>query len=314
MEKNSTFYNVKANKRKTDKSVASLLFKIFAFIILFAYAISLILPMVWSFVVSFQTPETYLIELKDQFSFYSFSQLFNMQNYVEVLSYFEIQVMAGVYVDIGGLILNSIMYSVGSALFQTLACCLMAYIVARFNFISSKIIYTVVLIVMVLPIVGALPSQVQVLDFLGLYDTMTGLIILSSNFYGIHFLILHASFKTIPKDFNEAAMIDGAGQWRIMLTIMIPLVKNALLTIFLLKFIAFWNDYQTPLLFAKSYPTLAYGLHWIQNGSGNHTDINLNTDPHKLAAAMLIFIPILVLFMFTHKRLMGNIAAGGIKG
>lgn len=305
---------VKTNKIKNDKSVAGKVFVILSCAVLVAFALTLIFSMVWGFITSFKMPEIYLIDdLTEQFK-YPFSERFGIKNYVEVITYFDVKVRADLLVDIGGQIWNSVLYAVGGALFQTMACCFMAYVVARFNFVVSKIIYATVLVVMVLPIVGALPSQVQILSALGLYNSMAGLYALAFTFYGMHFLIMHAAFKTIPKDFSEAAMIDGAGQWRIMLTIMLPLVKSTFFTIFLLKFIAFWNDYQTPLLFAQDYPILSYGLHNIQNGSGNHGAVSLNTDPHKLAAAMLIFLPILVLFVTMHNRLMGNVMAGGVKG
>ena len=305
---------VKANKIKSDKSITGKVFTIISCVILVAFTISLIFSMVWGFISSFKMPAIYLIDdLTEQFK-YPFAERFGVKNYVEVVTYFDIKVRADRVVNIGQQIWYSVLYSVGGAICQTAACCFMAYIVARFNFLASKIIYATVLVVMVLPIVGALPSQVQILTAIGLYNSMAGLYALAFTFYGMHFLIMHAAFKTIPKDFSEAAMIDGAGQWRIMLTIMLPLVKSTFFTIFLLKFIAFWNDYQTPLLFAQDYPILSYGLHNIQNGSGNHGAVSLNTDPHKLAAAMLIFLPILILFVTMHNRLMGNVMAGGVKG
>lgn len=79
----------------------------------------------------------------------------------------------------------------------------------------------------------------------------------------------------------------------------------------LIMFVGFWNEYQVALLYLPSHPTVGYGLYWMANRSENN---GLNTIPMKLAASVMTLLPILILFIFTHKKLMGNVSIGGIKG
>ena len=110
--------------------------------------------------------------------------------------------------------------------------------------------------------------------------------------------------------YTEAAKIDGANNLMILFKIILPLVRNTFLTITLINFITFWNDYQVPLLYMPSYPTLAVGMFKIADSSENA----LARVPIRLAGSMIMLAPILAVFAFTHKRLMGNLAIGGIKG
>ena len=75
-------------------------------------------------------------------------------------------------------------------------------------------------------------------------------------------------------------------------------------------FIGFWNDYQVPLLYMPSYPTVAYGMYNMANTREN----NLSSVPMRMTGAMLMFIPIFTLFLIFQKRLLGNLTVGGIKG
>ena len=116
-------------------------------------------------------------------------------------------------------------------------------------------------------------------------------------------------FRGIPKDFADAAYIDGASEWQVLFRIMMPMARNTLFTVILLNFIGYWNDYQTPLLYIPSYPTMAYGLYLFSNDTTNA----LSTVPMKITGCMIMMLPILVLFLFFHKRLIGNLSMGGLK-
>ena len=134
--------------------------------------------------------------------------------------------------------------------------------------------------------------------------------IMKANFLGIYFLVFHAEFKGIPKEYAEAAKIDGAGNFTILFRIMLPLVRNTIFVIMLIKFIEFWNDYQTPLVFLPSYPTLAYGVFTLATTSIN----KMSTVPMRMASAVMMLIPILVVFLIFQKKIMSNVSVGGIKG
>ena len=133
---------------------------------------------------------------------------------------------------------------------------------------------------------------------------------MKANFLGMYFLVFYATFKGLPMAYTEAAKIDGANNMRILLRIVLPLAKNTFFTVMLINFIAFWNDYQTPLIYLPSYPTIALGMYHMASTTEN----GMSYVPMRMTGAVLMMIPIMVLFMLFHKRLLGNVTVGGIKG
>ena len=119
------------------------------------------------------------------------------------------------------------------------------------------------------------------------------------------------NMRGIPNSIIEAAEIDGASEFSVMTRIMIPLAKNIFATVFLLRLIGLWNDYQTPLLYIPDKPTIAYGLFYF-------TKINTSNDtfsvPMQLTGAFLVLLPVLIVFCFFQSRIMTNLSVGGIKG
>ena len=307
-------FKINKNAVKNDKSLTSTIFKVICFIILAAYAFSIIFTFGLAVLTSLLPYESFRL----YFPILPLGEHFTAQNYIDVFSVFKVEITLADgnkgYANIIGMLINSIIFSCGSAFLGTAFCCLMAYAVSKFNNWVSKVIYTIVIVCMALPVVGSLPSELKMMYNLNLYDTKFGLLFLSSSFLGMHFLVFHASFSAIPKDFSEAAKIDGAGEWRIFLSIMIPLVKMTFFTIFLLKFMVLWNNYETPLIHTPNHPVLAYGVFCVLH---NVVPDELEWDPripHHLAAGMLVLIPMLVIFLFSHKRLIGNVSMGGVKG
>ena len=90
---------------------------------------------------------------------------------------------------------------------------------------------------------------------------------------------------------------------------MFPMVGTIFTTVMLMSFIGMWNDYQTPLLYLPSHPTLAYGIYDLSK-----TNINdLNNVPARVAGCVILLVPILTVFISFRKKIMGNISIGGIK-
>lgn len=216
--------------------------------------------------------------------------------------------------------LNSLSYSVGGSFVNAAVMCLMAYLTARYKYFYSRIIYGIVVVVMVIPVVGAQASEIEVLNMLGLWNTRFGFLVLKAGFVGMYFLVFYESFKGIPETYSEAAMIDGASDWYIMTNIYFPLIANVFMTIMLITFIQYWNDYQMAMLYMPDYPTLAYFLFKVQSAShkinvkGVDYKIGLDRPPIKMTATMVLMTPILIIFIALHERLMGNLSIGGIKG
>lgn len=281
-------------------------FTIVLLIVLAAYVLSMFTLIGWALITSFKSPNdfrTNAIGMPEKFVWnYTFMYT---KFYVSVLTESGMEV---VYMET--MFVYSILYSLGCAFFQTLVPCITAYLCARFNYKFSKIVYTAVIVVMILPIVGSLPAELQMAKNTGLYDSIWGLWIMKANFLGMYFLVFYDGFKGLSMTYTEAAKIDGASNMHILLAIVLPLVKNIFFTVMLVNFIGFWNDYQVPLLYMPSYPTVAYGMYNMANTREN----NLSSVPMRMTGAMLMFIPIFTLFLIFQKRLLGNLTVGGIKG
>ena len=187
---------------------------------------------------------------------------------------------------------------------------IVAYATARFKYGFSKVVYAFVIVTMALPIVGSMASEIIMLNNLGIFDTFPSMFILRFNFLSIYFLILHAQFSSLPMDYTEAAKIDGASNLRIMLQVIIPQSLNTIVTVFVLSFISYWNDYQIPLLYLPSYPTAAYGIYdfVVQNSAGEGAYV-----PTQLAATIIMTLPIIIVFIIANKRIRVSVAMGGIK-
>lgn len=213
------------------------------------------------------------------------------------------------YVGVGQMIVYTLLYAGGGAFFSTLVPCIVAYVTAKFPYKFSSVIYMVVVVTMVLPIVGKDASELQLVRMLGIYDTVIGSWIQKFNFLGMYYLVFYATFKSMPNDYAEAAYVDGAGETRVLFSIVMPLVINVFGTVMLIKFVELWNDYQTPLLYQPSHPTLAYGIYWQSNSS----DQELTNVPARMAGCAILVIPILVLFLIFKEKLMNNISMGGVK-
>ncbi len=216
--------------------------------------------------------------------------------------------------DIGlypGILINTLLYTVGGAICSTIVPCLVSYTVAKFDYKFSKFLYVLVIITMILPIVGSFPAMVKVMYSLNIYNTILGGWIQKCNFLGMYFLIFYASFKSIPNDYMEAAYIDGANEWKVLFRIILPLVRPIFLTICIIHFIDIWNDYQTVLLYLPSYPTISMAVYKQVIIGGIPA---MSPPQFRMAACMIMVVPTVTLFIIFREKLMGNLSLGGLKG
>lgn len=285
--------------------------------ILVIYVISAFVLLIWSMITSLKS------DLELDFNRFGLPGMYGenphlnlqFQNYVNVFKYFFIKVTlrsgGTKYVAIEEMFLNGLLYALGSAVVQAFVQYLMAYVSARFKYKGCKIFYWIVIFTMVLPTVGTTASGLYIAKILGLTDSIIGMYIMKANFLGVYFLVMYAQLKAFPKDFSEAAKIDGAGNFSVMMRITFPLIKNTFITVVLLLFVQYWNDYTTPMLYMPNVPTLAFGLYWLC--LENSVTAVIKNVPSAMAGCMMMLIPMLILFLFTHKRLMGNLSMGGLK-
>lgn len=276
-------------------------------VILGLYCLVLAIWLVWALLTSFKNPNDFLGNK------YGLPNPWYFDNFAYVIYEYKVEKLidgVSTVISTGDMILNSVLYSVGSAFVATLVPCITAYLCARYKYKFSKIIYSIVLVCMVIPIVGSQASELQIVIKMGIYDHMFGMWILKSGFWGLYFLVFHEVFLSIPNAYGEAAEIDGASDFCIMTKISLPLAKNTFFTVLLIMFVTYWNDFQTPMLYLPTHPTISEALYWIKSSSFNY----FAKMPVKMAAPMMFLIPVLVIFLCFHKRLLGNLTVGGVKG
>lgn len=290
-------------KKKNKKSISCLMTVLF--IIFMLYTALFLFLMLWSFISTFKGRRDF------QTSPVGFPSVFTFENYTSVISLFKMQIKeldgSNRNVYFFEMFLNSIGYSVGSAVCQTIVLCITAYCCARYRYVFSKIVYSIVIILMVIPVVGTLPSSIQISKALGLYGSMGGIWIMNASFLGLYFLVFYELFRSLPESFFEAAQIDGANDFDLLFKIALPLSVNTFLTVLLINFIGYWNDYQTPLIYLKRNPVLSYSMY-------NITQTVRGNVPQVLSATIIVLAPVFILFCLVNKRLMGNLTIGGVKG
>ncbi|MBE5733530.1 MAG: carbohydrate ABC transporter permease [Clostridiales bacterium] len=212
------------------------------------------------------------------------------------------------HVDFFGFTLNTLLYAGGSAFFGALAPCIMGYMCSKFKYKFSGIIYGFVLLKMVMPMIGNTTAVITLMRRFCIYDTIWGMWIKNLTFENTYFLIFYAFFSGVSDTYAEAAQLDGASYFRVMFTIYIPLAIKTFSTIFLLQFVAMYNDYNTSLLYIPTHPTLAYAV--LIFGGQHNSGANV---PFNFAAAMALAMPMVIVFVIFKNKLMGNISVGGVK-
>jgi ABC-type glycerol-3-phosphate transport system permease component len=296
--------NVKT--KKTDRKF-SVLYLILG-IVLAIYAISFLYVLFWALSTSLKDP-IFDFEIDN---YAGLPRALHFENYATVVNAFFVRISTDegtrkvYFIE---MLTNSVLFALGNSLVQVTVTFLMAYAAARFKFFIGKVIYSVVIVGMILPIVGSQPSALAVSRQLGLYNSILGMYVHKFTFLGMYFLVFHAVLGAYPKDFDEAAQIDGASNLSVMLRIMWPLSATTYFTVLLLVFIAQWNDYTTPMLFMPDVPTIAYGLRTFDAS----TDNDITNVPTRMAACLLGAIPTLALFVIFHDRLLNNVSLGGVK-
>ena len=282
---------------------------VFLFVLLTIYTIVLFVPVIWSVYASLADTDSFGDVFNTYYPDLTQKLELGFDNFRFAWEELTISTTSGYTFDALGLLGNGLLYALTSALAFTICPVIVAYATSRFKYGFSKIVYAFVVIAMSLPIVGAMASEIQMLHNLGIYDTPLAMIILRFNFLSIYFLILHAQFSAIPQDYSEAAKVDGASNLRTMLQVVIPQSLNTIVTVFILAFITYWNDYQIPLLYFPSYPTAAYGIYdFVYNATADKATV-----PRQMAVTVLLTLPIVAVFIIFNKRLRVSVAMGGIK-
>lgn len=276
--------------------------KTIIFIFMMLYALTLIFPFVWMFLNSFKGNDEFFKNI------WALPTEWKFQHYISVLVDFKITTSAGKFSLLSMFGISIFITVVGTLINVGLSSCA-AYVVARYQFPGRKLIYSLAIFIMIVPIVGTLPSQYRIMQALHLYDSFLGIFVLYSGAFGFNFFMAHGFFKSFSWTYAEAAFVDGATDFQVFWKIMLPMAKPSLISLSILHAIGLWNDYVTPSIYLKSYPTLAVGIRLLTSTMASQTKY-----PEMFATMIIAMLPVLIVFICFQKIIMENTVMGGIKG
>lgn len=291
-------------RRKISKYIST--FVIYLALIVFAVVVAV--PVAWVFMAS----------LKENAEFYGQSPWalpdgLHFQNFVDA---FE-------KANMGTYMYNSVIVTLLALGFLLVIAIPAAYVLARYRFKGSKFLNIAFMAGLFVNV-----NYIVVPIFLMLVDgdtflrghklppfLLNNLVMLALIYAATHLpftiYLLSGFFASIPKDYEEAAFVDGSGYTRTMVTIMIPMARPAVITIILFNFLAFWNEYiiSMTLMTKDQFKTLPVGLMnlvSVQKASTNYGQL--------YAGLVIVMLPTLILYMLVQKRLTQGMSLGGLKG
>ena len=249
-------------------------------------------PFVWNIVASLKTPSEITADvwgLPSGFHWANYERAFRGLNYTRTLS-------------------NSLFVATSAALLQCVTGTLAGFAFARIEFPGRDLVFGLCVATLMIPTTLTITANFIILQSLGWIDTYLALIIPQAA-SGFSIFLLRQFFATIPIELEHAARIDGAGRGRFLVRIVAPLSKPALTTVFVFIFIVNYNEFLWPLIMTRSAE-----IRVIQIAMSRFTD-ELGTVDYGplLAAAIMVLLPTIILFMVLQQAFVRGITRTGIK-
>lgn len=263
------------------------------YLVLTVFAILIVVPFLFALSTSFTSPSNI-------FDFQWIPNPVDLGNYAKLFA----------ENDVGGAFINTLLYTVPTTLVGTFMSALCAYACSRLRWKGRNVVYYAILSTMVIPgVIIMMPSYILFVNVYGWYGTPLPIIIPGLFGSAGSMFFLHQYFKTLPKELEEAAEIDGMSRVRMFLVIILPLSVPAILTQFILSWNGAYNDYMTPLLYVGTNPD-AYTIQLLVS--------RLSTSMNKqytllMAGAMVALLPTLILYIAAQRFFVDGIAMTGIK-
>ena len=277
-----------ARRARVGRTLTYLFLVIWALIVLF--------PFYWMVLSSIKSYGAYNSEYIPQF--YTLSP--TLRNYVDAFT----------TVSLGRYFLNTAIFTVLTTALMLMVTVLAAFAFSRLEFRGKDLVFTLFLALMMIPGELVVITNFQTITNAGLRNSFPGLILpsVTSVFY---IYLLKENFEQIPDELYRAAKVDGSTDFRYLTRVMIPICRPTIITVTILKVIECWNSYVWPRLITDDarYFLVSNGIQEIrENGFGRE---NI---PAMMAAVVVISVPLIVLFLIFHKKIMAGVSRGGTKG
>jgi multiple sugar transport system permease protein len=204
---------------------------------------------------------------------------------------------------------NTMIIVIGNILGVLISCSVVGYAFARLRFRGSKVLFYLLIVTMLIPWQALMVPQFLFFVKIGWYGTFLPLIIPSFGGSAFFIFLIRQYMRTIPRDLDDAARVDGLNNWQIFWRIILPLSTPVLTVCAVFTFLASWNNLLGPLIYLDSDSkfTVAIGLANLVTRAD--TPWNLT-----MAANLITIVPTIVVYFFVQQRLIGGIASVGLKG
>jgi raffinose/stachyose/melibiose transport system permease protein len=280
--------------RKTTSPAVDILAKTGKWIVLVFFLIITFIPLLWLVISSFKTD----LELINKP--FLLPQVWQIQNYVNA---FQLS-------DLHLLFLHSIIVSVLATGVNIFLASMASYALSRYRFGLNNVILSIILAGVLIPIIALMVPYFQLISKLGIYDTLWALILTYAAInLPISVFLIHGFMGTVPKELEEAGLIDGCSFWQRYARIVFPLSRLGVVTAGTFVFLYAWNEFIYALLLTSSVKarTLQLGIRFFKS--------QFRAEFTSMYAALVVtMIPSIVVYIIFHEKIIQGLSSGAVKG
>ncbi|MDD5983597.1 MAG: carbohydrate ABC transporter permease [Solobacterium sp.] len=273
-----------------------LLMDIALYFFLVLWAIVVLFPFYWMVLTSLKSYGAYNAEYIPQF--YTLNP--TLENYVTAFT----------SVNLAKYFLNTIIFTLATTGIMMIVTIFAAFAFARLEFKGKNLVFTLFLSLMMIPSELVVITNFVTITNAGLRNTFTGLILpsVASVFY---IYLLKENFEQVPDELYKAAKVDGTSDMKYLFKVMIPICSPTIVTILILKVIECWNSFVWPRLITddENYFLVSNGIQTIRESGFGRENV-----PAMMAAVVSVSLPLIILFLIFHKKIMQGVSRGGTKG
>ena len=266
------------------------------FALLIFWAIIVLFPFYWMLLTSIKSYSSYNAEYIPKF--YTLSP--TLENYIRAFT----------AVPLAKYFVNTIIFTLITTGLMMFVVVLSAFAFSRLEFKGKNFIFTLFLSLMMIPNELVIITNFVTITNLGLRNSFPGLILpsITSIFY---IYLLKENFEQIPEELYKAAKVDGTSDFKYLWKVMIPICRPTIVTVLILKVIECWNAYVWPRLITddENYFLVSNGIQSIRESGFGRENI-----PAMMAAVVVISVPLIIIFLIFHKKIMAGVSRGGTKG
>lgn len=281
---------------KNKAKASEIILNVFKYSFLIIWGLIVLFPFYWMILSSLKSYGVYNSEFIPKFITLSPT----LENYIYAFT----------NVNLSSYFVNTIIFTVVTTMIMLVVTVLAAFAFSRLEFKGKNLLFTGFLALMMIPNELVIITNFVTITNMGWRNTFTGLILpsVTSVFY---IYLLKENFEQIPDELYKAAKVDGTSDLKYLLKVMIPISSPTIVTVVILKVIECWNSYVWPRLITdnENYFLVSNGIQTIRESGFGRENI-----PAMMAAVVVISIPLIILFIIFHKKIMEGVSRGGTKG